>query len=54
MMKLSDVFCLLSQAWDTKKVYRDKADWWVGVYFGPNHVYVCPLPTLVLRFDNQA
>jgi hypothetical protein len=35
-------------------VYRDKADWWVGVYFGPNHVYICPLPTLVLRFDNQA
>jgi hypothetical protein len=35
------------------KIYLDFADWWVGVYIGPNHVYVCPLPTLVFRFDRR-
>lgn len=32
------------------KLYRDSDDWWIGVYFGPNHVYICPLPTLVIRY----
>lgn len=27
-------------------VYIDTADWWIGYYRGPNHHYVCPLPTL--------
>lgn len=32
------------------KVYRDYDDWWIGYYRGPNHHYVCPLPTLVIRW----
>ena len=31
------------------KVYIDTADWWLGYYRGPNHHYVCPLPTAVSR-----
>lgn len=30
-------------------VYLDFADWWVGVYIGPNHLYICPLPMVVVR-----
>ena len=32
------------------RIYFDFADWWVGYYRGPNHHYVCPLPTLVIRW----
>ena len=32
------------------KVYIDTNDWWVGYYRGPNHHYVCPLPTVVVRW----
>jgi hypothetical protein len=32
------------------RVYIDKNDWWVGVYRGPHHWYVCPLPCLVIRW----
>jgi hypothetical protein len=32
------------------KVYIDRADWWIGYYRGPNHHYVCPLPTVVVRW----
>lgn len=35
------------------KVYLDFNDWWVGYYRGPNHHYICPLPTLVLRVDRK-
>ena len=31
-------------------VYRDRRDWWVGYYRGDTHHYVCPLPTLVIRW----
>jgi hypothetical protein len=31
------------------RVYRDASDWWIGLYIGPNHLYWCPLPTLVIR-----
>lgn len=30
------------------KVYRDAADWWVGLYIGPNNLYFCVL-TVVWR-----
>lgn len=33
------------------RVYIDTVDWWVGYYRGPNHHYVCPLPTLVIRWN---
>jgi hypothetical protein len=33
------------------KIYFDPADWWIGYYRGPNHHYVCPLPTLVVRWN---
>lgn len=38
---------------DPVKVYRDLDDWWVGYYRGPNHHYVCPLPTLVIRWPRR-
>lgn len=33
------------------KLYRDYNDWWVGYYRGPNHHYVCLLPTFVIRWN---
>jgi hypothetical protein len=30
--------------------YVDTRDWWIGYCRGPNHHYVCPLPTLVIRW----
>lgn len=35
------------------KIYIDVADWWIGCYVGPNHLYFCPLPTLVVRVDRR-
>ena len=35
----------------TCEIYFDPRDWWVGVYRGPNHLYVCPVPCLVFRFS---
>lgn len=32
------------------KIYFDFADWWIGYYRGPNHHYVCPVPTVVIRW----
>ena len=30
--------------------YFDLNDWWIGYYRGDRHHYVCPLPTLVIRW----
>lgn len=35
------------------KVYFDFNDWWIGYYRGPNHHYVCPIPTVVLRWKRR-
>lgn len=35
------------------RVYFDFNDWWVGYYRGPNHHYICLLPTLVIRVMNK-
>lgn len=35
------------------KIYFDLHDWWIGYYFSDTHHYVCPLPTLVLRWTRQ-
>lgn len=35
-------------------VYFDFADWWVGLYIGPNHLYICPIPTLVIRVKRRS
>lgn len=35
------------------RVYRDPADWWIGLYIGANHLYRCPLPTLVIRIRRR-
>ena len=32
------------------RVYVDLRDWWVGYYRSRTHHYVCPLPTLVVRW----
>lgn len=34
-------------------VYFDFNDWWVGYYRGPNHHYVCLLPTVVVRWPRH-
>lgn len=31
-------------------LYIDVNDWWVGVYRGPNHWYMCLLPMIVIRW----
>jgi hypothetical protein len=36
------------------RVYIDTADWWVGLYRGPNHYYVCLLPCVVIRWARAA
>jgi hypothetical protein len=35
------------------KIYVDWNDWWVGLYRGPNHRYICPLPCLVIRIPRK-
>lgn len=35
------------------RVYFDERDWWIGVYFGPDATYVCPLPCLVFKFPKS-
>lgn len=34
-------------------VYRDMRDWWVGLFRDTKQgcAYICPLPTLVVRWD---
>lgn len=32
------------------KVYFDFDDWWVGYYRGSQYHFVCPLPTIVIRW----
>lgn len=33
------------------RVYFDLNDWWIGYYRGSNWHFVCPLPTLVIRWS---
>jgi len=35
-------------------VYFDFRDWWIGLYIGPNHYYLCVMPTLVIRWKKEA
>jgi hypothetical protein len=35
------------------KIYIDLNDWWIGYYRGANHHYVCPIPTLVIRWPRK-
>lgn len=37
----------ISQAID---VYRDRNDWWIGYYRGSHYHFVCPIPTLVIKW----
>lgn len=32
------------------KIYLDFNDWWIGYYRGSTYHFVCPLPTLVIRW----
>lgn len=34
-------------------IYLDGADWWIGLYVGRNHYYVCLLPTVVIRIRRR-
>jgi hypothetical protein len=33
------------------RIYIEPRDLWVGAYVAPHAVYVCPLPTLVIRWS---
>lgn len=35
------------------KIYFDSNDWWIGVYRGVTHWYVCPIATLVIRINRR-
>lgn len=35
------------------EVYIDTNDWWIGYYRGDSHHYVCPLPTVVIRWRRR-
>ena len=35
------------------KIYIDTNDWWVGYYRGEHYHFVCPLPTLVIRWSRR-
>lgn len=39
--------------WGRLAVYLELRDLWIGVHVGPDAVYVCPLPVLVLRFQRR-
>lgn len=34
-------------------IYFDFHDWWIGYYRGENYHFVCPLPTLVIRWARR-
>ena len=36
------------------KIYIDRDDWWVGLYRGPHHLYICLLPCVVIRIPREA
>lgn len=38
---------------DTMKLYFDFNDWWVGYYRSGSYHYVCPFPTLVIRWPRR-
>jgi hypothetical protein len=35
------------------KIYLEPRDIWIGYYRGDTHHYVCPLPTLVIRWQRR-
>lgn len=35
------------------QLYIEPRDIWVGVYVGPDAVYVCPLPLVVVKVDRR-
>jgi hypothetical protein len=35
------------------KIYFDFHDWWIGYYSGDRYHYICPLPTLVIRWKRK-
>jgi hypothetical protein len=35
------------------KVYFDFNDWWIGYYRGSQYHFVCPLPTVVVRWKRN-
>lgn len=34
-------------------IYIEPRDLWIGAYIAPNAVYVCPLPTLVIKWERR-
>lgn len=35
------------------RIYIDRRDWWIGYYRSELRHYVCPLPTVVIRWDRN-
>ena len=31
-------------------IYIDRNDWWIGYYRGSMYHFICPLPTVVIRW----
>ena len=36
------------------RIYLAFRDWWIGYYRSDRYHYVCPLPTLVIRWRRRA
>lgn len=50
MRPLANLGRLPGQPWESRVVTGlDFRDWRIGVCLGDEHVYVCPLPCLVIR-----
>ena len=32
------------------KIYIEPCDMWIGAYFAPDAIYICPVPFLVIRW----
>lgn len=47
---LEELADLRTQVARRPKIYVDTNDWWIGYYRGASHHYVCPLPTIVIRW----
>lgn len=47
---LDELDKLQAKARRRPKVYVDQNDWWIGYYRGDHYHYVCPLPTVVIRW----
>lgn len=54
MRPVANIGRMPGQPWESRVVIGiDWHDWWIGTYISPEHVYVCPLPCLVIRVSRS-